>query len=52
MSKVYQRPVQISIPFHDALGDLANDTGINMKRLVEDALADKYPKLRKLKGSK
>lgn len=38
-----QKPVQISVEFHDKLSDLAKAQGRNMKWLIEDALRHKYP---------
>lgn len=38
-----QKPVQISISFHEKLSDIAESQGRTMKWLIEDALRDKYP---------
>jgi predicted transcriptional regulator len=52
MNKARQEPVQLSTEFVAELRNLADSTGRNMKWIVEDALADKYPIFNKLKGKK
>jgi len=44
-----QLPVQISTPFHDKLGELAESQGRSRKWLIEDALKSKYPSFKGLK---
>ncbi len=42
---VYQKPVQIDAEKHSRLKAYSDKTGINMKRLIEDALDKVYKDL-------